>query len=211
MYAYDYNLFPKAQLSLASMFDYAVGRCEYELEDFYQKFTNSKYVERVEHGDSRVLAGMSGIELAMMIMMDAGDQSRILEPVYPVGTGNDFWLGWVLAQYQWVNALPFTKITEYVPIRMIHNMYSKYHEMDIRQFDDALDEMRSRNASQSSLKRLRTYAGLSQSELATLTEIPLRTIQQYESKGKDICKANVDYCIRLSKALHCDIEMLLER
>ena len=210
MYAYDYNLFPKAQLSLASMFDYAVDLCEIPLDDFYVKFINSEYSERFERGDSRVVAGMSGIELAREIMYESGDKGMIREPIYPIPASSEFWLGWSLAQYQWVNALSFEKITENVPISMIYNMYPKYHEMDIRQFDDALDEMRRQN-SESSLKRLRTYAGLSQNELAEITGIPLRTIQQYEQRSKDICKANVDYCIRLSKALHCDIEMLMER
>ena len=210
MYAYDYNLFPKAQLSLASMFDYAVDLCEIPLDLFYTKFINSSYSEKFEHGDTKVVAGMSGIELAREIMYVSGMENRLMEPVYPIPVSNEFWLGWSLAHYQWVNALPFAKITENVPIRVIYDMYSKYHEMDIRQFDDALDEIRHRNE-ESSLKRLRTYAGYSQSELAEITGIPLRTIQQYEQRSKDICKANVDYCIRLSKALHCDIEMLLER
>ena len=51
---------------------------------------------------------------------------------------------------------------------------------------------------------------MSQSELAGLTGIPIRTLQAYEQCQKNINNASVDYVIRLSKALNCDIEMLLE-
>lgn len=211
MYAYEDSLLSKAQLTLGSMFDYAVGLCEIELEKFYFDFVNSVYSGKFEHGDSKVVAGMSGIELAREIMREGRESDKITEPRYPIPAGPEFWLGWSLAHYQWVKAIPFAKITENVSISMIYNMYSKYHEMDIRQFDDALDDLRVRSAKDSSLKRLRMYAGLSQRDLSTITDIPLRTIQQYEQREKDICKANVDYCVRLAKALHCDIEMLLEK
>ena len=39
---------------------------------------------------------------------------------------------------------------------------------------------------------------MSQKELANKTEIPLRTIQQYEQKQKNINKAQAEYLIRLS-------------
>ena len=51
---------------------------------------------------------------------------------------------------------------------------------------------------------------MSQKELANKTEIPLRTIQQYEQKQKNINKAQAEYLIRLSKALYCEPEDLLE-
>ena len=47
---------------------------------------------------------------------------------------------------------------------------------------------------------------MSQRELTDKTEIPVRTIQQYEQKQKNINKAQVDYLIRLSKVLYCEPE-----
>ena len=53
-------------------------------------------------------------------------------------------------------------------------------------------------------------AGRSGIELATLCDIPLKTIQNFEQRRKDINKASVDYVIRLSRALHCTVEDLTE-
>lgn len=82
-----------------------------------------------------------------------------------------------------------TQITEFVPIDEMLNMYSPYHETDIRQFCDKIWALYSERKSQTNLKRRRIAAGLSQSQLAALTGIPVRTIQQYEQGQKDIGKA----------------------
>lgn len=59
------------------------------------------------------------------------------------------------------------------------------------------------------LKRLRSYALLSQSQLAKQTGIPIKTIQQYEQGQKDIRHARVDSVIALSRALSCRVEDLV--
>ena len=46
--------------------------------------------------------------------------------------------------------------------------------------------------------------------LAELSGIPLRTIQQYEQRQKNINKAQIEYLLSLSKTLCCNIEALLE-
>ena len=60
------------------------------------------------------------------------------------------------------------------------------------------------------LKKLRKRAGISQSILAEETGIPVKTIQQYEQRRKDINKAQVEYVVRLSKALCCEPQDILE-
>ena len=49
-----------------------------------------------------------------------------------------------------------------------------------------------------------------QDQLAKLTGIPVRTIQQYEQGQKDINRARAEYLIALSRALYCDPQLLLE-
>ena len=56
----------------------------------------------------------------------------------------------------------------------------------------------------------RKWICLSQKELAEKANVPLRTIQQYEQKQKNINHARADYVIRLAKALYCRPEDLLE-
>lgn len=83
--------------------------------------------------------------------------------------------------------------------------------MDIRQVCDKLDELyRSKNLV-TNLKRLRQQAGLSQKQLAELSEIPLRTLQQYEQRKKLINKAQAIYLVSLSQVLYCEIDDLLEK
>ena len=86
-----------------------------------------------------------------------------------------------------------------------------FHEMDIQQFCDHMDELEKKAQPETNLKHLRTNLGISQRELANSSGVPLRTIQQYEQRQKNINKAQVDYLIKLSSALHCDITALIER
>ena len=90
-------------------------------------------------------------------------------------------------------------------------MYAPYHEMDIRQFADKMNELYRAAKPETNLKTLRVLAGLSQSELAKLADVPLRTIQQYEQRQKDINKAQATTLLHFSRVLNCKMEDLLEK
>ena len=64
---------------------------------------------------------------------------------------------------------------------------------------------------ETNLQRLRKLAGISQKELAKMADIPVRTIQQYEQRQKNINHAKVEYLIKLSHTLCCEVESLVER
>ena len=91
-------------------------------------------------------------------------------------------------------------------------MYHPYHEMDILQFTDEMDSRFScaANGKETQLARLRAYASLSQSMLAQKADVPLRTIQQYEQRQKDIQRAGAHQLERMAKVLRCDVEDLTE-
>ncbi len=57
---------------------------------------------------------------------------------------------------------------------------------------------------------LKKEARLSQSQLAEETGIPVKTIQQYEQRRKDINKAQAEYVIKLSQVLCCKPQELME-
>ena len=63
--------------------------------------------------------------------------------------------------------------------------------------------------SQSQLKRLRTYAGLTQKELAEKSGVSQRMIEQYEQGRKDIEKCQARTLYDLSVALGCGMEDIL--
>lgn len=51
--------------------------------------------------------------------------------------------------------------------------------------------------------------GLSQSKLAKLADVKLRSIQMYEQRKNDINKAQGETLYKLAKVLICNIEYLL--
>lgn len=60
------------------------------------------------------------------------------------------------------------------------------------------------------LKKIRTHRGITQCGLAALTSVNVRTIQKYEQGERDINKASGETLYKLSKALNCNIEDLLD-
>ena len=89
-------------------------------------------------------------------------------------------------------------------------MYSVYHEMDITNFIETMEEFYKAAEGDSHLKRIRENRGLSQSELAEQSGIKVRNIQMYEQRVNSIDKAQAHILYKLSRVLGCDIEDLLE-
>ena len=89
-------------------------------------------------------------------------------------------------------------------------MYSVYHEMDISQFIDSMEKFYNEAILETKLKRIRENRGISQSELAKLSGVKLRSIQMYEQKVNDIDKAQGHTLYKISRVLGCNIEDLLE-
>lgn len=209
MRAYDELYLGKARMTLAWMFDYAVNGCQIEIEDFYRMFLMSSYARRFETGNCSVVAGLSGVELAQRVIWEHDEQRELPKPIFSLDRSPEYWLGFYLSYYQWYNNLKFEQITSKVTIRDILLMYRKYHEMDVMHFVVALDEMR-QERQVARLQEYRKRICLSQRELAEKADVPLRTIQQYEQKQKNINHARVDYVIRLAQALYCRPDDLME-
>ena len=89
-------------------------------------------------------------------------------------------------------------------------MYKKYHEMDITHFCFEMDRLMTINKKEANLKRMRILRGMSQKELADITSIPIRTIQQYEQRQKNINNAQANYILVLAQALSCSPNDILE-
>ena len=211
IHAYDKIYLDKARTALGRMLDFAVYDMKYDIEDFFALFITSGIAARFEKGDFGVIVGMSGVELAYKVLeLTKGEENRI-KPQYTADRSEEYWAGWALAYYQWDTALSFEEIVRAVPMKRIVQMYSPYHEMDIRQFCDKMDELYRTAQPETNLKALRQRSGLSQRELAEQSGVPLRTIQQYEQRQKSINKAQAEYLLMLARALCCDMEDLLEK
>lgn len=62
----------------------------------------------------------------------------------------------------------------------------------------------------SNLKERRNKSGLSQAQLAEKSGVSKRAIQDYEQGYRDINGAKAIYIYKLSKALDCNMEDLIE-
>ena len=211
IHAYDKIYLDKARTALGRMLDFAVYDLKYDIEDFFALFITSGIAARFEKGDFGVIVGMSGVELAYKVLeLTKGEETRI-KPQYSADRSEEYWAGWALAYYQWDTALSFEEIVRAVPMKRIVEMYSPYHEMDIRQFCDKMSERYRAAQPETNLKALRQRSGLSQRELSEQSGVPLRTIQQYEQRQKSINKAQAEYLLMLARTLCCDIEDLIEK
>lgn len=211
MHAYDKLYLEKARAALARMLDFAVYDLHQDLTSFFDLFISSGVAQLFEQGDIHILVGKSGVELAYEVLDRSGLAYERVKPQYSMDRSEEYWTGWALAYYQWETAQPFAEIVQYIPIRDIQAMYDPYHEMDIRQFCDAMNEQLRKAKPETNLKLLRQQNGLSQKELAEISGVPLRTLQQYEQRQKNINKAQAEYLGMLSKVLNCSIEQLIER
>lgn len=208
--AYDKLYLDKARTALGRMLDYATHDLHYTLEAFFALFLSTDVATRLEYGDFTVTVGRSGVELAWEVLDQTGEKTERKKPRYDQGRSEEFWTGWALAYYQWATALSFANINRYVPITEVRALYSPYHEMDIRQFVDKMDELYRQAKPETNLKLRRKELNLSQWQLSELSDVPVRTIQQYEQRQKNINKAQVEYLVTLSRVLGCGIEDLLE-
>ena len=209
--AYDKVYLDKARTVLGRMLDFAVYDLHYDIADFFNLFITSGTAARFESGDFSVLVGMSGAELAYEVLSASNLEFERIAPNYTANRSEEFWTGWALAYYQWETSMTFAEIIRYIPLRDIQALYSPYHEMDIRQFVDQMNTLYRAAKPETNLKLLRQKAGLSQRELADLSGVPVRTIQQYEQRQKNINKAQAEYLVLLAKVLCCGIEDIMEK
>ena len=209
--AYDKIYLEKARTALGRMLDFAVHDLNYSLEKFYGLFLASGAADRFGRGDFTLIVGKSGVELAYDVLERSGINRKRIKPNYPVDRSTEYWTGWALAYYQWETGLSFEEINTYVPIQRVSALYCPFHEMDIRQFCDRMNELYRTAKPDTNLKLRRQRVTLTQKELADASGVPIRTIQQYEQRQKDINKAQAKYLVMLARILCCDMEDLLEK
>ena len=210
IHAYSELYLECARSVMAHMFDYAVHGIGYNMKDFFEIFLVSPICEKIERGDAFTIAGKSGVELALEVAQLNECPVEPEEVFLLMHRTPEFWLGWALAYYHWYRGCRFSELVQWISVQDMLQMYDKYHEMDITAFVERMDEISHEARMETRLKRYRSLMGLSQRELAERADIPVRTIQQYEQRQKNINKAQGEYLIQLSKVLHCSAEDLLE-
>ena len=208
--AYDELYLPGAQNILGHAVDFAVMTLAIEPNVFGNALAVSGRAKQFSEGNPRYIAGMNGCELARSILDDVGVAYRESADEMFLDKSPEYWAGWALAYYQWFTALSFMEILRAMSLDGIIHMYPLYHEMDLSHFVEQMDRFMKETYPQTRLRDRRSNCSLSQSELAAEADVPLRQIQLFEQGQRDINKTSAITLYKLSKALHCKMEDLLE-
>ena len=210
MRAYNEMYLNHAAKNLGSMLDYAVNDCEMDGGFLLQMFITSGLATQFERGVPKVIAGMSGVELAVLAIETATGHKPAAAPQMRDYRTREYWAGWALAHYQWYTAGSFSTILRFLPFDDIVHMHPTLHEADITKFYITASEIRLRRFPKTNLKRIREATGLSQSQLAKEAGVSLRSVQMYEQRNKDVNKAQAISLTKIARVLSCAVEDLLE-
>lgn len=211
-HAYSKLYLAQAEETLAYMFDYAVNTLGFGLNEFACYFSEASVSKHFAHGNPAFIAGRSGTELCFMTLEETGlAVPEHKEGEYPMFRSEEYWTGYVLAYYQWRTAFSFSEIFSFLSAEKLRFMYNPCHEMDILAIAERIDEIYKEAHPETRLKTLRLSREFSQKELSERSGIPLRTLQQYEQRQKNINKASAETLLKLSRALYANIEELMEK
>lgn len=208
--AYYDGYLTEAQETLGNMMEYAINICNIAPESFYTMFLNSGIAGEFEKGNPRVVAGMTGGELAKEVIFKITGKERTEEEVYDLDKTPEFWTGWILAYYQWKIGRSFRKINEYLSINDILCMYPTHHEADVSKFVDTAEKIFRRKHTKTYLCSRREMMNYSKSRLADESSVSIEIIDKLENDFTTIWNTDVSSLYRLAKVLKCDIDELLE-
>ena len=209
--AYHEMYLSSAQSSLGDAFDYAVNACGVAGDVFVGLFVASSISKRMANGEPVLIVGRSGVELVDDIIFETtGNGARARQRDH-IGRSPEYWVGWAIAYYQWFSGRTYGDIFHALAFDDLLRLYRTLHEADVIKFVDVAEERVRACRPDTNLKRIRTAYGCIQAQLASMSDVGLRSIQMYEQRNKDINKASVATVHRLAQALGCTVEDLMER
>ena len=131
--------------NLAVMMDCGVRKYGYPIKEFYDKFISSEVSRQFAAGNPRYLVGMSGAELADLVVVTTGGAlSNKNDGTFTVGP--EYWAGWVLAYYHWLSRRSFSYMQRKgLGVNEVVNMYYPMHEADLSKFAEVADSIIKKN------------------------------------------------------------------
>ena len=209
-FAYSQLYLNDAITNLGEMTEYAHYACGMDLDLALNCFVISGYAGRFQVGDPEVVSGMSGTELYREMM----DKCGLLTGQLPgalvrYDTDEYYWLGYILAYFQWWSGMAFKSITDAIKTDDFMRLYPTMHTVSEERAAEELLELYRKKTQFNRLQEYRKRLGFTQAELAEKSGVNLRTLQQYEVGDKDLAKASVGSVIALAKALHVEPESLI--
>lgn len=208
-HAYDEIYLDDAMETLGEAVEYATLFCNIDGQEFLNLFIVSGISEEFEKGNVKYISGMSGIELARDVLENCGKKPSDISELPYIDYPPEYWIGWILAYYQWHTGKTFENICKKISYETLNNLYGVLHEADPSKSVEVFDDIM-KSKVETNLARLRKAKGLSQSQLAKLTDVSIRSIQLYEQRKTDINKAQYNHLKALADVLGCKPEDLLE-
>lgn len=209
--AYPEIYLSSAQDHLGEAFDFAINTCKLTGDNFIKMFITSSISKHFAIGNPSYIVGRCGIELALDVIEEATKKRPKPNNMEIINPSVEYWIGWIMAYYQWYSDQSFYKIFEALSFDDLQKMYYPLHEADITKFIEVANQKMKAYFFETNLKHHRLLSGKSQSQLAKLSGVSLRSIQMYEQRNKDINKASVLTVYNLAKILNCRVEDLLEK
>ena len=209
--AYSEIYLDDAMTCLGEALDYVSNACQMDTELFMDMFIAGGYASRFEEGESSIVSGLSGTELARRVMYECG-----LEIAFPSALmelesiSQEYQSGMLLAYLQWYSERKFADLVRLVPPGIAHRHLSEFasgNEDEKKKLCDALLENENGPARIQSMRKAR---GLSQKQLADAAGVNVRTLQQYEIRSKDINKAAVKSVLDIARTIGCTVEDIME-
>lgn len=210
IHAYSEDYLSYAQRIMGDMIDFAVNTYDIPIDRFFGMFLASDVSRQFQNGNPTYVVGKTGCELTKIVLKDTGKEWKDRPDAMYLDKSPEYWCGWALAFYQWYTSRSFQKIYNAVKPSVILQMYPVYHEMDILHFVEQMNLLWDKYYTETNLKRLRKTIGYSQRELSEVSQVPLRQIQLFEQRKRNINHCGALNLFRLSKALYCKVEDLLE-
>ena len=154
--------------------------------------------------------GMSGLELAILCAKPLGIDLSAIEVVASQWSPEG-WAGRMLALFQIQTGCTYEGVFRLMGFDELRDLYFSHEEDTPEEFCNFLSKMlKQRHVPGSRLKKLRTEAGFTQSQLACKAGLSLRSVQQYEQGIVSINNAAAGCLYKMSMVLQCPMEDLLD-
>lgn len=132
MHAYIEPYLKDVMRNLGVMSHFCINEYGMSPETFSTLFANSHVAEQIALGNPRFLTGMSGKEMADLLMESSVEKKPDVVSSNLYHISPEYWAGWVMAYYQWYTAKSFSQMyadgQTYDKVLM---MYNPLHEADL--------------------------------------------------------------------------------
>lgn len=215
MHPYPEELLEGVMSTLGKAFEFADKHLPGGLESFYDLFVNSAAARTLDGPDAQPKLGSSGIELVLSVCETSTpgglDTMLMNERRRPKELHERAkWCGKMLAYHQWDTASSLRTIAMYLSLADLYELYETERIASARVVSLKITETYAVRNTPTRLRYYRAEAGLTQANLAKISGVSLRSIQQYEQRKKNINHAQARYVLGLAQALSCQMEDLLE-